>query len=209
MVIYRSSLKLIQSNETRPSTVLSPKELFGKFFKMVEASESHKSFTPLPYIKGVTEPLTRVLKKHHITVVNKPLITFQQQFPATKFDHRWNRKHGSIDGIHVVHVYDIRHKRHEPGGKKVGIFLRRHIFSVGNRDESYVNQAVTENAFISLHMYNDNLHGFFAPLILVHSQADIAPAHDAEKYRSPRLEFSKRKNSSPLICFFFFNRVFK
>ncbi|KAL9985798.1 hypothetical protein ACROYT_G008243, partial [Oculina patagonica] len=38
-----------------------------------------------PYIKGVTEPLTRVLKKHDITVVNKPLTTLQQQFPAPKF----------------------------------------------------------------------------------------------------------------------------
>ena len=37
------------------------------------------------YIKGVTEPLTRVLKKHDITVVNKPFTTLQQQFPAPKF----------------------------------------------------------------------------------------------------------------------------
>ena len=42
-------------------------------------------YLTLPYIKGVTEPLTRVLKKHDITVVNKPLITLQQQFPAPKF----------------------------------------------------------------------------------------------------------------------------
>ena len=41
-------------------------------------------FASLPYIKGVTEPLTRVLKKHDITVVNKPLITLQQQLPAPK-----------------------------------------------------------------------------------------------------------------------------
>ena len=40
---------------------------------------------PNQYIQGVTEPLTRVLKKHDITVVNKPLITLQQQFPAPKF----------------------------------------------------------------------------------------------------------------------------
>ncbi|KAL9982212.1 hypothetical protein ACROYT_G011025 [Oculina patagonica] len=78
-------IKNIQSNKTRPSTVLSPEELVGTFFKMVEAPESHKSFASLPYIKGVTEPLTRVLKKHDITVVNKPLTTLQQQFPAPKF----------------------------------------------------------------------------------------------------------------------------
>ena len=44
----------------------------------------HHSFASLPYIKGVTEPLTRVLKKHEITVVNKPLKTLQQEFPIQK-----------------------------------------------------------------------------------------------------------------------------
>ena len=46
-------------------------------------------------------------------------------------------------------------------------------------------------------MYNANLHGFFAALIFMHSRADIAPAHDAEKYRSRRLEISSEKNTSP------------
>ena len=55
------------------------------FFKMVEPTERRKSFASLPYIKGVTEPLTRVLKKHDVTVVNKPFTTLQQQFPAPKF----------------------------------------------------------------------------------------------------------------------------
>ena len=49
------------------------------------SSESRKSFASLPHINGVTEPLIRVLKKHDITVVNKPLITLQQQFLAPKF----------------------------------------------------------------------------------------------------------------------------
>ena len=31
------------------------------------------------------EPLTRVLKKYHVTVVNEPFTTLQQQFPAPKF----------------------------------------------------------------------------------------------------------------------------
>ncbi len=81
-------IKNIHSNKTRPSTVLSPEELVGTFFKMVEAPESHKAFASLPYIKDVIEPLTCVLKKqskHDITVVNKPLTTLQQQFPAPKF----------------------------------------------------------------------------------------------------------------------------
>ena len=60
------------------------KLLVGMFFKMVEPTESRKSFASLPYIKGVTESLTRVLKKHDVTVVNKPF-TILQQFPAPKF----------------------------------------------------------------------------------------------------------------------------
>ena len=63
----------------------TPEELVGMFFKMVEPTESRKSFASLPYIKGVTEPLTRVLKKHDVTVVNKPFTTLQQRFPAPKF----------------------------------------------------------------------------------------------------------------------------
>ena len=55
------------------------------FFKMVEPTESRKSLASLPYIKGVTEPLTCVIKKHDVTVENKPLTTLQQQFPAPKF----------------------------------------------------------------------------------------------------------------------------
>ena len=31
------------------------------------------------------DPLTRVLKKYHVTVVNEPFTTLQQQFPAPKF----------------------------------------------------------------------------------------------------------------------------
>ena len=80
-----------QSNKARPLTVLSPEELVGTFFKKVETSESHKSFASLPYIKGITETLTRVFKKH-ITVVNKPLITLNNSSRPQNFNHRWNHR---------------------------------------------------------------------------------------------------------------------
>ena len=72
---YPSSfIKSIHARKTRASTTnVSPEELVGMFFKMVEPTESRKSFASLPYIKGVTEPLTRILKKHDVTIVNKPL----------------------------------------------------------------------------------------------------------------------------------------
>ena len=39
------------------------------------------------YIKGVTEPLTRLLKKYDINVVNRPLKALQQEFPIPKSRH--------------------------------------------------------------------------------------------------------------------------
>ena len=44
-----------------------------------------RGFATLPYIKGLTEPLTRLLKKQDIQVTNKPVKTLQQEFPAPKF----------------------------------------------------------------------------------------------------------------------------
>lgn len=78
-------IQTIQTNRNWSSTNVSSEELVGMFFKMVEPTESRKSFASLPYIKGVTEPLTCVIKKHDVTVENKPLTTLQQQFPAPKF----------------------------------------------------------------------------------------------------------------------------
>ena len=87
-------IKNIQAKKTRSLTTnVSPEELVGMFFKMVEPTESRKSFASLPYIKGVTEPFACILKKHDITVVNKPFTTLQQQFPAPRnSDLRWNRR---------------------------------------------------------------------------------------------------------------------
>ena len=84
-VIHPSKLiKTFSLTKSQSSTNVSPEELVGMFWKMFEPTESRKSFASLPFIKGVTEPLTGVLKKHDVTIVKKSLITLQQQFPATK-----------------------------------------------------------------------------------------------------------------------------
>ena len=36
-------------------------------------------------VEGITEPLTRTLKKHDIKVCNKPLRTLEQEFPSVKY----------------------------------------------------------------------------------------------------------------------------
>ena len=59
-------------------------EFVGTFFKCVDQPLT-RGFATLPYIKGLTEPLTRLLKKQDIQVTNKPVKTLQQEFPAPKF----------------------------------------------------------------------------------------------------------------------------
>ena len=83
------------------------------FFKMVEPIESHKAFASLPYIKGITEPLTRVLKKHDVTVVNNPFSTLQQQFPAPKFRPSMESQTNIVYNIgETCRAFNTRKKEH-------------------------------------------------------------------------------------------------
>ena len=62
----------------------SPEELVYMFFKWAAPLENSKSYAVLPFINGVTQPLTRILRRNEIQVVNKPLKTLQQEFPSPK-----------------------------------------------------------------------------------------------------------------------------
>ena len=57
------------------------------FFSWADPT-NNQSFAVLPYIRGITEPLTRILKSHDIRVTNKPIKTLQQEFPVPKFRPR-------------------------------------------------------------------------------------------------------------------------
>ena len=46
----------------------SPKELVVMFFKSVEPLKPYNFFASLPYIKGVTEPLTHLLISHYFPI---------------------------------------------------------------------------------------------------------------------------------------------
>ena len=54
------------------------------FFKWDEPT-NRRNLAVLPYIKGITEPLTRILKEHDIQVTSRPVKTLQQHFPIPKF----------------------------------------------------------------------------------------------------------------------------
>ena len=61
-----------------------PEELVCMFFKWA-APQENPSLAVLPFINGVMQPLTRILRRRDIQVVNKPLKTLQQEFPSPKF----------------------------------------------------------------------------------------------------------------------------
>ncbi len=70
--------RVMLKNRTPP-----PEELVRSFFELVEP-KTNRSYAVLPYIKGLTEPLRRILKPHDIRVTTKPLRTLEQMFPSTK-----------------------------------------------------------------------------------------------------------------------------
>jgi hypothetical protein len=73
--VYRRSLVL------NIYSASSPEELVKEFLDLVEQQSSY-SYAVLPYIKGLTEPLKRLLKPHDIRMTTKPLYTLEQSFPS-------------------------------------------------------------------------------------------------------------------------------
>ena len=73
-----------KSSTQRTNSIPTPEELVCMFFKWAAPSDFF-NYAVLPYINGVSQPLTRLLRKHDIRVVNKPLKTLQQEFPSPKY----------------------------------------------------------------------------------------------------------------------------
>ncbi len=74
--------RLIQ--EQKSNSIPCPEDLVRTFFECLEPTEPLSGHAVLPYIKGLTEPLTRVLRKHDIKVCNRPLKSLQHDFPSVK-----------------------------------------------------------------------------------------------------------------------------
>ena len=83
------------------------------FFKWADPYDTHKGFACLPYISGLTEPLTRLLRKNEIRVVNKPFKTLQQEFPSPKFrqkkEHQRNLKNYAKGSNVSNHAWQNNH----------------------------------------------------------------------------------------------------
>ena len=72
-----------KSSTQRTNSIPAPEELVCMFFKWAAPSD-FSNYAVLSYINGISQPLTRLLKKHDIRVVSKPFKTLQQAFPSPK-----------------------------------------------------------------------------------------------------------------------------
>ena len=61
----------------------SPEEMVKKFFEKVDP-KPNINYAVLPYIKGLTEPLKRILNSYDIRVTSRPVSAPQQLFPSVK-----------------------------------------------------------------------------------------------------------------------------
>jgi hypothetical protein len=59
----------------------SPEELVREFFERVDPS-TKVGYAVLPYIKGLTEPLKRLLRPYNIQATTKPIHTLEQMLPS-------------------------------------------------------------------------------------------------------------------------------
>ena len=84
MATHTKFISSIKNNITSTTTIPSPEELVGIFFKQVESPDL-KKYAVLPYIKDLTENLHQTLHKHDIYITTKPVKTLQQQFPSPKY----------------------------------------------------------------------------------------------------------------------------
>jgi len=107
----RVTADIIRKKSLTPPTP-SPEELVRMFFSWADPT-NNQSFAVLPYIRGITEPLTRILKSHDICVTNKPIKTLQQEFFVPKFRPRADDQY-NVDKIPCGAILSLElHRRNK------------------------------------------------------------------------------------------------
>lgn len=71
-----------RKHDLAQKTTSSPEELVRQFFEKVEPKSN--DYVVIPYIRGLTESLKRLLKPYGIKVTTKPLCTLEQMLPSPK-----------------------------------------------------------------------------------------------------------------------------
>ena len=84
MATNQQLISNILKKKSTSEVIPSPQELVGMFFKWTDPPDSQNGFAILPYIKGVTEPLTRILNNNGIQTTTRPVKTVQQEFASPK-----------------------------------------------------------------------------------------------------------------------------
>ena len=62
---YPRMLIFMVTKTQTAKTTPSPEDLFTQFFELVDPTEPSTGYATLQYIKGITEPQWRTLKKHN------------------------------------------------------------------------------------------------------------------------------------------------
>ncbi|XP_068735283.1 uncharacterized protein [Montipora capricornis] len=138
----------------------SPEELVGMFFKWFAPQENPNGFAVLPFINGVTQPLTRILRRHDIRVVNKPLKTLQQEFLSPKFrpaiEHQPNVVYkipcADCDWCYIGETgrcFKTRKKEHVRNVKTCanGSNIAKHAWSFGHRIDFSHSRVIDKGSF--------------------------------------------------------------
>ena len=74
----------ILKKKSTSEVIPSPEELVGMFFRWTDPPDSQNGFAVLPYIKGITEPLARILNNNGIRATTRLVKTLQQEFASPK-----------------------------------------------------------------------------------------------------------------------------
>ena len=83
MVALRS-LSQTCKKDRKTEKISEPEQLAREFFTSVHPPVTSNGYSAvLPYIKGLTEPLNRVLRKYDIRGFNKSVGTLQQDFHSS------------------------------------------------------------------------------------------------------------------------------
>lgn len=149
--------RLTKKKVVAPTT---PEELVGQFFALVDPPTTRNGYAVLPYIKGLTEPLTRVLRKHDIKVFNKPLKTLQQEFPSPKDRPTTNKQTNVVYKINCEdcswsyigetgRCFETRKKEHIRNVKtyKVGSNIATHAWANDHRINFAEGQVIDRGSY--------------------------------------------------------------
>ena len=122
----RNSIREVERKRMLTQDVTpSQEELVRVFLESVEPST--KEYAVLPHIRGLTEPLKRLLKHYDIKVISKPLRTLNQMLPSPK-DRPSEEKQMNV--VYQINCADCSWKYIVETGRSLETRKKEHIKNV-------------------------------------------------------------------------------